>query len=185
MRKNRNLVATVALALTLSIAGTQQACTPPSWVTEAEQIAEFTLPIIGTVASIAGAGPLATQVTNDITLALHALEAYQRGETTLDSTENLLATVSAELAQFEQAAHVVDPASQQKIAAVLQLIIQSFNQIQQLAASADPNANVRVRVRAKTIHLDHKVFLSDYDKIVKGDKRFPKLKDKGLLAKLI
>src|ERR1019366_7487252 len=122
------LVGLLATALILP------SCTTPPWAIEAEKIAQVALPIVEGLTSIVGGGPAVTQAENDIDLLIILFDKYQATPAagTLQQIQAALSTANADIAQIMPAAEIKNSGTQDKVAAVLQLITSEFGDIAML-----------------------------------------------------
>jgi len=162
------------LATLLVFASWNLACTTPSWVAEAESIAKVALPIVEALASILGAGPVVTQVENDISLLIDLLEQYQATPSTgsLQQIQNGLNTVNSDLAQILPAAHITNAATQHKVTAIIQLVTSEFSTIAALVPSSAAQMSLAGKTSAKPpagprLPFTAKEFKTQYNRIVK------------------
>lgn len=172
-------VLTSILAVSLGLTS----CTPPSWVTEAENIAKVALPIVEGIASIVGAGPAVTQVVNDINILINLFDKYQATPSAgaLADIQNGLNAVNADLGQIMPAAHIEDSATQGKVAAIVQLVASEFSNITAVVAANNPSPKSAVKspksnaAQTPAATLDYKEFKKQYNTIIAGDPRFRKM----------
>lgn len=171
--KTRMIILSSVLAAAITLAG----CTPASWVTEAEGIAQVALPIVQGVATIVGAGPAVTQAVSDVNLLIKLFEQYQAAPATgtLQQIQAALNAANADIAQIEAAAGIKNAATQSKVAAILQLVTSEFSSIAGLIPTATP-APAGQAATAKAVVLAPKLngklpftakqFKEQYNKIV-------------------
>lgn len=179
------------------------ACTTPSWALEAEKIAEVALPIVEGIATIVGAGPAVSKAETDINLLISLFDQYQATPAagTLQQIQAGLNTANADIAQIMPAAGIKDSSTQNKVAAVLQLLTSEFSNIATLipanaapvaggANSSQPTAHSNAlpgmagsiqgpahtsAAPKATLPLSAKDFKKKYNAIVNGDSHFKKL----------
>ena len=163
----------------LAAAFTLPACTPASWVSEAESIAKVALPIVQGVASIVGAGPAVTQAISDVNLLITLFDQYQAAPAagTLQKIQAALNTANADISQISAAAGIKNAATQSKVAAILQLVTSEFSNIASLIppeASPATTASGAAKAAARTpdgnaqgrLPFTAKQFKAQYNKIV-------------------
>ncbi len=165
--KFRNLIlATVLGMVTLSLA-----CTPPSWAVEAENIAKVALPIVEGIATIVGAGPAVTQVANDINLLITLFDRYQSTPSAgaLQQIQAGLATANADIQQILAATHIQNTATQNKVTAILQLVLSEFSSIASLVPEAVGSGQKAVGSKpAPELPFTASQFKAQYNRIVKA-----------------
>jgi hypothetical protein len=164
--KSRRNILIILLALVLAV----PACTAPSWVAEAENIAKVALPIVEGITSIVGAGPVVTQVVKDINLLITLFEQYQAtpATTTLQQIQAGLTTVNADMQQILPAAHIQDAATQNKVTAIVQLVLSEFSNIASLVPEAAGSGQKAVGSKqAPELPFTAKEFKAQYNKIVR------------------
>jgi hypothetical protein len=168
----------------LAFVFTLPSCTPPSWVSEAESIVKVALPVVAGISSITGGGPAVTEVVNDLNILTTLFDKYQATPDAgvLADVQNGLNTVNSDLAQIMPAAHLQNSDTQNKVAAIVQLVAGEFSSITDVVAANNPRQKFAVRSprsaavpRAPAITLDHTKFKKQYDAIIADDPRFPKL----------
>jgi hypothetical protein len=156
---------------------------------EAEKIAQVALPIVEGITTIVGVGPGIVQVETDINLLIALFEKYQATPDagTLQQIQAGLNTANADIALIMPAAGIKSSATQDKVAAIVELVASEFSNIASLipASSAPTPANsepkaVGSRQKAASSKsalpsLSAKDFKKKYNEIVKGDPRFKKL----------
>jgi len=128
------------LTSTLGAALMLPACTPSTWISEAESIAKVALPIVQGVASVVGAGPAVNQAASDVNLIITLFDQYQEAPATgtLQKIQAALNTANADIAQITAAAGIKNAATQSKVAAILQLVTSEFSTIASLIPKASP-----------------------------------------------
>ena len=166
--KSRHVILITTLALALAV----PACTLPSWVGEAESIAKVALPVVEGIASIVGGGPVVTQVVNDINLVISLLDRYQASPATgtLAEIQAGIAAVNADLQQILPAAHIQNPATQNKVAAIVELVASEFSDIASLAPQVTGQAlqpEMRIGKSAPKLPFTAKEFKAQYNRIVR------------------
>jgi hypothetical protein len=138
---------------------------------EAEKIARVALPIVEGVASIVGvpAGSALGQVVNDLNLLISLFDKYQATPNagTLQRIQAGLNTVNADISQILPAAHIENSATQNKVAAILELVTSEFSNVASLVPSSSTSLSQPAR-RAATPKLPFtaKQFKAQYNKIV-------------------
>jgi hypothetical protein len=188
-----------ALTTLLATALILPSCTTPPWAFEAEKIAEVALPIVQGLTTIVGGSPAVTQAENDINLLITLFDKYQATPAagTLQQILTALSTANTDITQIMPAAGIKNSGTQDKVAAVLQLITSEFGNIATLipsqgtpttsssslkkadssgkeADSSQPTANSSVTTTTP-VALSSKKFKAKYNEIVKGDPEFKKL----------
>jgi hypothetical protein len=165
--KFRNLI----LAILLGVVTLSLACTPPSWVAEAENIAKVSLPIVDGIASIVGAGPTVAQIVNDINLLITLFDKYQATPSTgtLQQIQAGLTTVNADIQQILTAMHIQDAATQNKVIAILQLVASEFSNIASLVPPSTGLGALALGQKSQAnLPFTAKEFKAEYNKIVRA-----------------
>jgi hypothetical protein len=121
------------------------ACTTPSWAEEAEKIAQVALPIVEGITSIVGAGPAVAKVETDVNALITLFETYQATPATgtLQQIQAGLSAANADIAQIMPGVGIKNSATQNKLAAVLQLVASEFSNMASLvpANGSEPAAS--------------------------------------------
>jgi len=116
-----------------AIAWATVACTTPSWVNTVEADAQVAAPIAGSLVDIIdpALAPQVTLIENDFNALVKTLDTYKTSPTAtnLQAVQAAFAAVNANVAQLESAAQIKNPASQAKVAAVVQLLAQAVTEI--------------------------------------------------------
>lgn len=154
------------------------ACVLPNWVSQAETIAEESIPIVAGIAAIVspGAAPLITRISAGLSVLFGQLDAYKKNQSaaTLAQIQAQLAALNADLQSLNAAGNIQDPKSQQEVQQILTLLIQEF---QGIAANAGPPTKGIAGVKRRAVlPISEKDFRSRYNSIVAGDSRFIPLK---------
>ncbi len=169
-----NPLPSLVLGVMLGLVSLSSGCTTPSWVVEAERIAKVALPIVEGLASIVGvsAGSAVGQVVNDLNLVFTLFDTYQAAPSadTLQQIQAGLNTVNADIGQILPAAHVKNPATQNKVAAILQLVTSEFSNIASLIPSSSASLSLPARRAARPkLPITAKDFKAQYNKIVTAE----------------
>jgi hypothetical protein len=167
-----NPLPSLILGILLGLVSLSSGCTTPSWVTEAEKIAKVALPIVEGIASIVGVSATSalSQVVNDLNLLITLFDKYQATPSTdtLQQIQAGLNTVNADIGQILPAAHIEDAATQNKVAAILELVTSEFSNIASLIPSSAASRSLRPsRAAMPKLPFTAKDFKKQYNKIVK------------------
>lgn len=172
-----NPLPSLILGVMLGLVSLSSGCTTPSWVVEAEKIAKVALPIVEGIGSIVGvsASSALGQVVNDLNLLITLFDKYQATPSadTLQQIQAGLNTVNADIGQILPAAHVKNAATQNKVAAILELVTSEFSNIASLIPSSAPSlsllpaqAGPAGRAATPKLPFTAKAFKAQYNKIV-------------------
>jgi hypothetical protein len=169
--RKHNPLPSLVLGVALGAAALSSSCATPSWVVEAERIAKVALPIVEGLASIVGvsASSALGQVVNDLNLLISLFDQYQAtpSATTLQQIQAGLDTVNADIGQILPAAHIKNAATQNKVAAILQLVTSEFSNIASLIPSSSASLSQPMRRAARPkLPFTAKQFKAQYNKIV-------------------
>lgn len=154
-----------------------QACTVPAWVSNAESIAEATVPIAGSIVDIVdpAAAPVVTLVEAGFSALVKTLDAYKASPTAtnLQAVQAAFNAVNANVAQLEQAAGVKNAGTATTVSAVVQLLTQAVSEIAALVPPAAVAATPGIAARAQAAKgWKAKDFKRRFNSITRGDKRF-------------
>ena len=166
-----NPLPSLVLGVMLGLVSLSSGCTTPSWVVEAERIAKVALTIVEGLASIVGvsAGSAVGQVVNDLNLVITLFDKYQATPSagTLEQIQAGLNTVNADIGQILPAAHIKNSATQNKVAAILQLVTSEFSNVASLVPSSSASLSLPAgRAAAPKLPFTAKDFKAQYNKIV-------------------
>ena len=172
------LVTLLACALVLV------ACTVPAWVNTVEADAEVAAPIAGSLIDVidSALAPLVTLIENGFTALAKTLDTYKASPTAtnLQAVQSAFAAVNANVAQLESAAQIKNTNTQNTVTAVVALLSQAVTEI---AALVPPATAAKMGALPESRGPNHvargwkaKDFKREFNKIVKGDKRFKELK---------
>ncbi|MGO8790268.1 MAG: hypothetical protein ACLQVL_23200 [Terriglobia bacterium] len=185
--KARKLVLATLLAGGLWFA----ACTVPAWVNTVESDAEVAAPIAASLIDVIdpSLAPVVTLVEDGFNALVKTLDTYKASPTAtnLQAVQAAFAAVNANVAQLESAAQIKSASSQDKVAAVVQLLTQAVTEIAALVPAGSglgvrgsglgkdeariPNSGSRIPKGWKA-----KDFKKQFNSIIKGDPRFKPLK---------
>jgi hypothetical protein len=175
-KKQRRLGAVGLLAIVLTVS-----CVTPNWVVQAENIIQTSIPIVGGIAILVDPplAPIVTLATNGLNTVLNLLKQLQANPQTgtFNEINAALATVNSQLTQIMQTAQIKDPATQQKVVAIIQLVTQELATIQQIVQANAPKTMMAKRgqmppASGPVPKLDPKGFKAKYNAIVRNDVRF-------------
>ncbi len=169
--------------LAFTTLGFDTACTAPTWAVAAENIAAAIVPIAGTILSIIDPplAPLVTLVVNGFNVVLKALQDYQNAVnsgqapvTFLQAIQAAFATLQADAASLLSAFGSSSSHLDAVIAGIINLISQAVADIANLLPKALHRAQLS---RAFPVPNTWKGadFTSQYDMLVRGDRRFKPL----------
>jgi hypothetical protein len=181
--RRHNPLPSLVLGVALGVVALSSSCATPSWVVEAERIAKVALPIVEGLASIVGvsASSALGQVVSDLNLLISLFDQYQAtpSATTLQQIQAGLDTVNADIGQILPAAHIKNAATQNKVAAILELVTSEFSNIASLIPSSSASLSQPARRAARLkLPFTAKQFRAQYNKIVTaktGDQACDKL----------
>ena len=169
--RTHNPLPSLLLGILLGLVSLSSGCTTPSWVVEAERIAKVALPIVEGLASIVGvaAGSAVGQVVGDLNLVITLFDKYQAtpSPNTLQQIQAALNTVNADIGQVLPAAHIKNSATQNKVAAILQLVTSEFSNIASLIPSSSASLSLPAKRAARPkLPITAKDFKAQYNKVV-------------------
>jgi hypothetical protein len=181
--KVRHLVLAVLLASALWF----QACAIPAWVNTVESDAEVAAPIAASLIDVVdpALAPVVTLVENGFTALVKTLDTYKASPTAtnIQAVQSAFAAVNANVAQLESAAQIKSLSSQDKVAAIVQLLTQAVTEIAAAVPAAQTEgsqiSNLKLeipRVQSQPKGWKAKDFKLQFNAIVKGDARFKPLK---------
>jgi hypothetical protein len=178
--------ATVALWLLFSMFALV-ACTPPKWFNTAEALANIGATSMQEIVSVADPA-LATQaqkVEQDFQAVENAINDFikQPTDTALQTVQAVFNTLVQDEDSLLAAFNVSNQHTDTVIKAVLAIVDSAVNQIANLIpTSASPALSASARARVDKVHAAHLKLLTakdlkkDFNRAVKGDKRFKPLK---------
>ena len=178
--KAYQLVLATLLAATLWL----EACTIPAWVNTVEADAEVAAPIAASLMDVIdpALAPLVTAIDNGFTALVKTLDTFKAAPTAtnLQAVESALAAVNANMAQLESAAQIKSLSSQDKVAAIVQLLAQAVTEMAALVpantASGTAHSGLSISPSQSPKGWKAKDFKRAYNQIVKGDARFKEIK---------
>jgi len=169
--RRHNPLPSLLLGILLGLVSLSSSCATPSWLVEAEKIVKVALPIVEGIASIVGVSAASAlgQVVNDLNLIVTLFDKYQAtpSTNTLEQIQTALNTANADIGQILPAAHIKNSATQNKVAAILQLVTSEFSNIASLIPSSSTSLTLPAK-RASRVKLPFtaKEFKAQYNRIV-------------------
>jgi hypothetical protein len=153
------------------------ACTPPAWFTTVEGIAKVAAPIAGTIVDVVDPAliPLVAAVEGAFTALVDTVDTYKASPTAgnLQAVEAAFNAVETNEAALSAAAQIKNPATDQKVAQVVELLNQAVTEIVGLVP-APAAAQLKLKAPGSAKGLTSKDFKKQFNSIVSGDKRFKK-----------
>jgi len=161
-----------------------EACTVPAWVNTAESDAEVAAPIAASLIDVIDPplAPVVTLIEDGFNALVKTLDTYKASPTAtnLQAVQSAFAAVNANVAQLESAAQIKNANTQNTVTAVVQLLSQAVTEISALVPPGTKLGKVEVRIPNSGSRIPKgwkaKDFKREFNKIVKGDKRFEALK---------
>jgi len=174
----------LAFATLLASALWLEACAIPAWVNTVESDAEVAAPIAASLIDVVDPAlePVVTLIESGFTALVNTLDTYKASPTAtnLQAVQSAFAAVNANVSQLESAAQIKSLSSQDKVAAIVQLLAQAVAEIAaQVQAAGSQTANLKLEVptvRAQPKGWKAKDFKHQFNAIIKGDTRFKPLK---------
>jgi len=174
----------LAFATLLASALWLEACAIPAWVNTVESDAEVAAPIAASLIDVVDPAlePVVTLIESGFTALVNTLDTYKASPTAtnLQAVQSAFAAVNAHVSQLESAAQIKSLSSQDKVAAIVQLLAQAVAEIAaQVQAAGSQTANLKLEVptvRAQPKGWKAKDFKHQFNAIIKGDTRFKPLK---------
>ncbi len=193
---------TMTLATLLASALFFEACTVPAWVNTAESDAEVAAPIAASLIDVIDPplAPVVTLVEDGFNALVKALDTYKASPTAtnLQAVQSAFAAVNTNVAQLESAAQIKNANTQNTVTAVVALLTQAVTEIAALVpantklgtrdtghgtrvtgdGTAIPDSGFRIPNSEARNPKGWKAkdFKREFNRIVKGDKRFKELK---------
>jgi len=186
--KSQNVkVQHLAFATLLASALWLEACAIPAWVNTVESDAEVAAPIAASLIDVVDPAlePVVTLIESGFTALVNTLDTYKASPTAtnLQAVQSAFAAVNANVSQLESAAQIKSLSSQDKVAAIVQLLAQAVAeiaaQVPTVQAAGSQTANLKLEVptvRAQPKGWKAKDFKHQFNAIIKGDTRFKPLK---------
>ncbi len=168
-----------------------EACTIPAWVNNVASDGETAATIAESLTDVIdpALAPLVTLIGNGFIALVNTVNTFKTSPTAtnLQAVQAAFAAVNANVAQLESAAQIKSASSQDKVAAVVQLLTQAVTEIAALVPANTglgirgsglgkdeariPNSGSRIQKGWKA-----KEFRKQFYTIIKGDPRFKPLK---------
>jgi hypothetical protein len=153
-------------------------------VNTAESDAEVAAPIAASLIDVIDPplAPVVTLIEDGFNALVKTLDTYKASPTAtnLQAVQSAFAAVNANVAQLESAAQIKNANTQNTVTAVVQLLSQAVTEISALVPPGTKLGKVEVRIPNSGSRIPKgwkaKDFKREFNKIVKGDKRFEALK---------
>lgn len=174
--RSKTMIATALIAL-LAVA---ISCAVPSWLSVLEADVKIALPIALSLVGVIdpALAPAATLVVSALKALMAAWDEY-RAQPTVSNFQKLQAAVKSandNMAQLAAAAQIHNPATESRVAAIVELLGQLLNEITAQVPATPPTAESLAKA-AKANGNPHGAdwYKKKFNAIIKGDPRFKPL----------